>query len=259
MLYRPPPRRSALAGWSRRLGAFAVPVLVIAVAGHRFGLMETENAFAIGVAAFGFALLALVLGAVAAAIVWHDGRLGARHAVWGMIWAALALAPAAWVGLAAATTPTAVDVTTDAVDPPLFRAAAFERVGRWNSPTPPPEAERQRIRAQMPEIGPRRYSIGSDLLYSVAVRRVEAAGWTILARQPPAGDGDRGRIEAVARSMVFGMVDDVVIRILPEPSGARIDMRNAVRWGRLDLGRGAQRIRAFLDDLDLAVTDTYGR
>ena len=76
---------------------------------------------------------------------------------------------------------------------------------------------------------------------------------------PPRGDGDRGRIEAIARSPILGLADDVVIRILPEPSGARIDMRSSIRWGDHDLGRGARRIRAFLDDLDKAVTETYGR
>lgn len=259
MLHRPPLRRSRLAGWSRNLGAFALPLLIIAVAGHRLGWMETEHAVAIMLAAFGFAALALLGGLAAAAMIWHDGRLGARLAVGGILWSLVTLAPAAWLAVEALTHPVVLDVSTDATDPPMFRAAAFARVGRWNTPTPPSLEERTRIRALTPEIGPRRYSIGSDLLWTVARKRVEAAGWTILDQSQPAGDGDRGRIEAVARSLVLGLPDDVVIRILPEPSGARIDMRTSPRWGGLDFGRGPARIRAFLDDLDQAVIDTYGR
>ncbi|MCE1235008.1 MAG: DUF1499 domain-containing protein [Hyphomicrobiales bacterium] len=258
MVYRPPPHRSRLASLSRMAGTFALPVLIIAIAGHRLGLMATGHAVAISIAAFGFAAVAFLAGLLAAAVIWRDGRLGARHAVVGLIYGLLGLAPLGWLGLQAATHPRLLDVTTDAVDPPLYRAAAFLRVGRFNSPTPPPPAERQRIRALTPEIGPRRYSVGSDLLYAVTLKRIEAAGWTLLASRPPTGDGDFGRIEAVAGSLVFGLPDDVVIRILPEPQGARIDMRNSPRWGEIDFGRGAARIRAFLDDLDAAVVETYG-
>jgi len=258
MIRRPLQRRSRLAAVSRMLGTFALPVLIIAIVGHRAGRMETDHAVALAVAAFGCAALAVLLGALAAAIIWHDGRLGARHAVVGLLYGLLGLAPLGWLGFQAATHPRLLDVSTDAVDPPLFRAAAFLRVGRFDTPTPPPREERLRVKALTPEIGPRRYSVGSDLLYAVTMRRIEAAGWTVLASEPPSGDGDRGRIEAVARSLVFGLADDVVIRILPEPSGARIDLRNVPRWGEIDFGRGAERIRAFLDDLDGAVTETYG-
>lgn len=258
MRHRPILRRSRLATWSRLAGTFALPVLIIAIVGHRSELMATDHAVALVTMAFAIAIVAVFLGLVAAAVIWNDGRLGARHAVAGLLYGGLALAPLGWLGVEAMRHPRLADVATDAVDPPLYRAAAFLRVGRFNSPTLPPPEERARIRALTPEIGPRRYSIGSDLLYAVTLRRIEAAGWTVLDREPPSGDGDRARIEAVARSTVFGLVDDVVIRILPEPSGARIDMRNSPRWGEIDFGRGAARIRAFLDDLDTAVAETYG-
>lgn len=241
------------------LGTFAIPVLIIAIVGHRTGHMTTDHAVPLAIAAFAVAGLAVLVGLVAVAMIWSDGRLGARHAVFGLVYGLMALAPAGWLAFEAVSHPRLVDVSTDAVDPPLFRAAAFLRVGRFNTPTPPPSDERARIRALTPEIGPRRYSVGSDLLFAVTRRRIEAAGWTVLDAATPSGDGDRGRIEAVARSPVFGLVDDVVIRILPEPSGARIDLRSSPRWGNLDFGRGAARIRTFLDDLDTAVAETYGR
>jgi hypothetical protein len=240
------------------LGTFAIPVLVIAIVGHRTGHMTTDHAVPLAIAAFAVAALAVLAGLIAAARIWSDGRLGARHAVTGILYGLVALTPAGWLAVQALSHPRLVDVSTDAVDPPLYRAAAFERVGRFNTPTPPPPEERARIRALTPEIGPRRYSVGSDLLFAVTRRSIEAAGWTILDEASPSGDGDRGRIEAVARSLVFGLPDDVVIRILPEPSGARIDLRSSPRWGGYDFGRGAARIRAFLDELDTAVAASYG-
>jgi len=258
MIYRPPVRRSSIAGLSRALGAFAVPVLVIAVVGHRFGWMTTDHAVVLALSAFGFALLALLLGATAAAVVWHDGRLGARHAVVGMIYGALVLAPAGWLAFEVTHYPRLVDVATDAVDPPLYRATALRRVGLMNSPRPPALEERRRIKALTPDLVTRRFTVGSDLLYAVTRRQVEAEGWAIAELVPPQGDGDNGRIEAEAKSPIFGFRDDVVIRILPEPNGARIDLRSSARWGDHDLGRNARRIRAFLDDLDKAVVATYG-
>ncbi|WP_165498325.1 DUF1499 domain-containing protein [Siculibacillus lacustris] len=259
MIYRPPERRSRLADWSRTLGAFAVPLLVIAVIGHRFGRFATDPAVVLVACAFALAALALLCGLAALAVIWRDGRPGAGHAVVGLIWAALVLTPAAALVWQWVAHPRLVDLSTDALDPPLFHAAAFERAGRANTVRPPDSEERARLRALVPDVVSRRYSIGSDLLFSVVRRQVEAEGWTVAELQAPRGDGDRGRIEAVARSLIFGFRDDVVLRVLPEPSGARIDLRSSTRWGIHDLGRGARRIRAFLEDLDKAVVDTYGR
>ena len=259
MVYRPPERRSLIAGWSRWLGAFSVPVLVISTLAHRLGMMPTHQALVLVAAAFGFAALALALAITASALVWHDGRLGGRDAAIGAIWAVLALSPVAYLAVEWVEFPKVIDVSTDAVDPPLYREAAFLRAGRWNTARPPEPDERARIRTLWPEIVTRRFSVGSDLLFLVTRRLVEEEGWKVTEMLNPAGDGERGRIEAVARTLVFGFEDDVVIRVLPEPSGSRIDMRSSIRWGSHDFGRNARRIRAFLDELDRRVVASYGR
>lgn len=258
MVYRPSLRRSSLAVASRWIAALAIPVLVVAVVGHRFVGMTTDHAVTLSLAAFLMAGAALLLGLLAAALVWHDGRYGARHAVIACLYAVIALVPAAWVGWETRHYPRVVDVGTDAIDPPLYRTIAFRRVGLANSPTPPSLEERQRVRALTPDLVTRRFTVGTDLLFAVTKKQVEQEGWTVAEMLPPRGDGDQGRIEAETRSFVFGFRDDVVIRILPEPNGARIDLRASARWGDHDLGRNARRIRAFLDDLDKAVVATYG-
>jgi uncharacterized protein (DUF1499 family) len=40
-----------------------------------------------------------------------------------------------------------------------------------------------------------------------------------------------------------------VVRVTPEGSGSRVDVRSKSRIGRSDLGTNAKRIRAFLTDL----------
>jgi uncharacterized protein (DUF1499 family) len=60
---------------------------------------------------------------------------------------------------------------------------------------------------------------------------------------------DADAIEAVDTTRVFGFHDDVVIRVRPEGTGSRVDMRSKSRDGQGDLGANAARIRSFLAEL----------
>ena len=70
-------------------------------------------------------------------------------------------------------------------------------------------------------------------------------GWTITAVDP-----EKGLIEAVSVSRVFGFADDVVVRIRPEGTGSRVDVRSKSRDGQGDLGANAARIRAYVAALE---------
>ena len=59
-------------------------------------------------------------------------------------------------------------------------------------------------------------------------------------------DFNAGRLEAISVSRVFRFVDDVVVRVRPEGSGSRIDMRSKSRVGKGDLGANAARIEGFM-------------
>ena len=82
---------------------------------------------------------------------------------------------------------------------------------------------------------------------------VERRKWQVLAAIRPPDEDQTGRIEAVATTLVFGFRQDVVIRVEPDGDGALVDMRSAARNGAHDLGADAERIRAFLADLDEAL------
>ena len=57
-------------------------------------------------------------------------------------------------------------------------------------------------------------------------------------------DPATGRLEAVATSFWYGFKDDLVARVAPEGSGARVDMRSVSRVGMSDLGQNCKRIAA---------------
>src|SRR5260221_12819139 len=60
-------------------------------------------------------------------------------------------------------------------------------------------------------------------------------GWTIVA-----SDIDAGRIEASQQSRWFRFTDDIVIRVVGDEDGSRIDMRSTSRQGRSDYGVNAR-------------------
>lgn len=57
-------------------------------------------------------------------------------------------------------------------------------------------------------------------------------------------DPATGRLEAVATSFWYNFKDDLVARVAPEGSGARVDMRSVSRVGMSDLGQNCKRIDA---------------
>ena len=120
------------------------------------------------------------------------------------------------------------------------------RLGRRPGPTTPVEAVR-RYRDELME----KYE--SDFIpytyqvpVSVAAAKVaEDMGWRILDR-----DDKAGHLEAVDRTLLLGFSDDVVVRVTATEDGSRVDVRSSSRVGISDLGKNAERIRAFLADLE---------
>jgi len=94
--------------------------------------------------------------------------------------------------------------------------------------------------------------------YDAARAVVRDQGWRIVAEHPPSEEGGPARIEAVARTLLMGFKDDVVIRLSEEAGGVRVDMRSASRYGLHDLGTNARRIQAFIFALREEITPTAG-
>jgi uncharacterized protein (DUF1499 family) len=67
------------------------------------------------------------------------------------------------------------------------------------------------------------------------------SGWQVGASDPASG-----RIEASQSTLFMGFTDDIVIRVTPDGSGSRIDMRSESRQGISDFGVNANRIRRYM-------------
>ncbi|MDR3493703.1 MAG: DUF1499 domain-containing protein [Ancalomicrobiaceae bacterium] len=259
MLYRPLVRTSRAALWSRRLGGIAVPILLVTLIEHRADVIETAHALVLVAVATTLGIAALLSAAFGFHVIWERGFVGARSASLGVVYGLMALAPAIYGGYAAATHPTLSDISTDWVDPPLFREVAFARVGSSNGVDPPPPEKIQLQKAVYPDIVTRRFGIGTEQLFNAAKKVVDRNGWKVLQVLQPKEDGDRGRIEAETHTQLLGAEEDVVIRILADSAGAHLDMRSSSRFGTHDMGQNAERIRSFFAALDTAVAENFGQ
>lgn len=233
--------------WSKRLGLFAVPVSVIAVFAQRSGRLD----FVPAVMALGsgmlLALLAVVLGVLAFAIIWVRGNRGAGAAALGVLSGLLVLAAPSYYIARGWELPAITDIATDPANPPSFVFAAAERRPGDNPLAYPGERAAVAQMAAFPDIGPLRVSQPPDEVKALAAQLVESRGWRVLD-----SGSESNRIEAVATSLVLKMSDDIVIEIKPDGTGARVDMRSASRTGTRDLGANAERVRTFLAELAAA-------
>ncbi len=219
--------------------------LVVAVAvgvsgyGNKLGWWDYRAAFGIlrvaTYAGLGIAAIALVLLLVPRTRRGYRGPLGLTMA---LALAALAL-PLYWLQLAR-TVPPINDITTDVADPPQFIAILPVRA---SAPVPaayPGKETADAQRAAYPDIVPIDLAIAPPAAFARALAVARDMGWTIVA-----ADEQAGRIEATATTAWFGFADDVVIRIRPQGSGSRVDVRSHSRVGKSDLGANARRIRDF--------------
>jgi uncharacterized protein (DUF1499 family) len=87
--------------------------------------------------------------------------------------------------------------------------------------------------------------------FLLALRAATAVGWTVVDSTAPSSRSGTGRIEATARTFVYGFVDDITIRIRAGVAETRVDLRSVSRFGRHDMGANAARIAAFQRELEL--------
>jgi uncharacterized protein (DUF1499 family) len=148
------------------------------------------------------------------------------------------------------TLPPINDIATDPGDRPAFEAALAARAAdsaeRFDTPDPDLSALQ---RAGYPDIVPVRSALPVGRAFSGALAVAQAMrGWTIVAV-----DMDRGRIEATARTFWFGFTDDIVVRVVADGGGSRVDMRSASRIGGRDFGVNAARVRAYMAAVSKAI------
>ena len=141
------------------------------------------------------------------------------------------------------------DISTDLVNPPEFVAIAPLRA---DAPNPVEyagvEAATQQ-RAAYPELQTLNYPQSKSELVEATKQAIDHLGWQLVNI-----DADQGIIEATDRTMWFGFKDDVIVRITDNGSKRLVDIRSKSRVGGSDLGKNAERIHGFIEELDSILT-----
>jgi uncharacterized protein (DUF1499 family) len=239
---------SDAAVWSRRVAAFAVTTTIVSVGMARFAGGDPFGALAVFGAALVLAVLAVLLAAAAAVVIWRTGRRGAGQAAAGFVLASALLAYPAFLMGKAIALPVLNEVTTDFESPPAFMISAKAREARGGRLPPPPNPATQAAqKAAYPEIQPLMVDLEAVQAYQMSLRIAKELGWRIVDSNPPNLRGDGvAHIDATDRSLIFNFVDDIAIRIRPLANQTRIDIRSVSRIGKHDFGANARRIAKFI-------------
>jgi uncharacterized protein (DUF1499 family) len=240
---------SRTARWSLRVALFALVATAMAAFLVRTERVEPNPGLAALAAGLGVAVMAVGLALVAFVRIWTEGHRGLGLAVRGLLVALLALAYPLFLAGRALTLPALTDVSTDVENPPAFSRSRAAQEARGRVPPDPTPETRARQRAAYARIAPLTLDLPSEEAFEVARRAAENRGWTVIEAVKPGGRVGIGRIEAVARSPVLRLPEDVTVRVRPIADGARIDVRSASRIGPHDLGQNADRIRAYYDEV----------
>ena len=242
---RLPVRTTKWASFSRRIGLFSLPILIIGVAGSRFDYFGELETLAIVGVGFSCAFAALVGALIAFVDIWKEGDRGLWSAVGGLVFGGIGFMPAVLVALSVAFYPRATDVSSDIIEPPMFSARTID------------EAERMARGAAGAVIVEDLYGLPieepADQVFWVVDALVEARGWERVRIVPPAPGRRTSAIEVIARSPLLRMRDRATIRLTSLPGGTLVDMRSITLRGNHDFGINLRRITTFFEDLTVAV------
>ena len=242
---------SFVAMWTSRLAVFAALTAIVTAVLHRMLLLPTPVAITLAVTAMAGALLALAMAVVAGLDIWVTGRRGAARVLCGSVVALGLLAVPAGAWVVSLSFPHINDVSTDVVEPPEFTEAKDERAAAANSIEYPGQRFAEIQRVAYPDLKSLVLPRPADDAYELVLQALSKLKYKTTLELPPEADEETpGFIEFSDHTLILGLVDDVVIRVLAiDQSSSRIDVRSASRYGPVDFGRNAERVRGILKEI----------
>ena len=248
---------SGLALWARRLAVFAAIATLASIGIVRFGFLEVRPAMATFFAALGLAGLSILLAFAGFVAIWQSGARGLGAIFVALLIDALILAYPAYLAVQYHRLPPIHDITTDSIDPPKFETLARLRVGSGTNTAVYAglySAEQQR--ETWPDIETVQLDLPPQRAYDIVLQIITKQKWRIVDARAPQPPRFEGKIEAVARTLIMGFREDVVVRVQADGDGSRIDLRSSSRHFESDLGSNAARItkliKAINDAADVA-------
>ena len=260
---------SRLAIWSRRLALFSLVATFVAVIIVRSGALDIVPALSTLAGALLLAFVAILLAFGAGIFIWRDGLGGLRQAVSAVLIGLALIAYPAYLAVRAYRLPAIYDVTTDPIDPPQFDAIARLRPRDANPIAYEGLYAAELQHAAYSDIEPEDTAATPQEAFDAAMKVIVKRKWRVVDARPPREPGATrvsgarapqdatardGIIEAVARSLILGFREDVVVRVRATSDGTRIDVRSASRYGRNDFGSNAARVRDLVSDIDDILT-----
>lgn len=251
-----PEREPATSRWATRGALFAFGLFVSAAFLFRLFGMPTPVAYNLVLVAMAVAVLSIASAVLAGLIIWRTGRPGTARVLFavclGLGLLAVPLLFQAWIR----DYPLINDVTTDFENPPAFIAVA-----KLRGPGDNRAAYRARLAeeqaAAYPDIRPMRIARSSEEAYALVVDAVKRLKMEIVREEPPDPEaGTPGAIEAVDRTLILGLYEDIAVRVSGDGESARVDLRSASRFGRADMGNNAEGVRELVKEIQARVDAT---
>lgn len=252
-----PEREPASSRWATRAALFAFGLLVTTAFLHRLIGIDTPVAFNLVVVAMAVAVFSIAAAAVAALAIWNTGRPGTARVLFAVCLSLALLTIPLLYQVWLRDYPMLSDITTDPDNPPPFTAAATLR-GPGNNPVAYNArkwAERQK--EAYPDLRTMTVARSGEETYALVIDAVKRLKMELVREDPPDSEsGSPGAIEAVDRTLVMGFSDDVAIRVAGGEDSSAVDIRSASRFGRGDMGRNAERIRALIKEIQARMDAT---
>jgi uncharacterized protein (DUF1499 family) len=251
-----PEREPATSRWATRAALFAFGLFVSAAFLFRLFGMPTPVAYNLVIVALAVAVLSIVFAIVAAGIIWRTGRPGTARVLFAVCLSlGLLMVPLVFV-MWVRDYPLINDVTTDVANPPAFVAVANLR-----GPGDNRVAYRARLAEEQliayPDIKPMQIARPTEEAYALVVDAVKRLKMDIVREEPPDPEaGTPGAIEAVDRTLILGLYEDIAIRVAGDGESARVDIRSASRFGRADMGNNAEGVRELIAEIQARVDAT---
>lgn len=221
-------------------------VAFVAIAGVRVGFIEPSTAFTM-LRKTVYAALALTVLTLASMAVCRKecNRNPASRRFFMLVGIISFVYSAMWMAvfIQKSKLPDLYDISTDVENPPIFINMTFVRKASEHDLVYQEEwGEIQK--EYYPDVKPLIVNTDFKRAYIEALSLTREKGWDLVAQYPGSGV-----IEATARTPIFGLRNDVVLRISRVDGAVKVDMRSCSRMGESDHGENAERIKQFLGEL----------
>lgn len=252
-----PEREPASSRWATRAALFAFGLIVATAFLHRLFGVDTPVAFNLVLVALLIAMGSVACALIAALTIWSTGRPGTSRVLFALCLSVGLLTLPLFYQVWLRSFPMLPDITTDAANPPALTAAVRLRGPGDNSVRYNRAKWSEQQAVAYPDIQPMTIPRSGEETYALVVDAVRRLKMDLTREDPPDAEaGTPGVVEAVDKTLIMGFLDDVAVRVSGGEEQSRVDIRSASRFGRGDMGRNAERIRALMVEIRARVDAT---